>query len=85
MTRWASNFPSMSVTYSETVLGEIRAEMSRKRLSQEGLASRLGWTQQFVSRRLNGRTDLKITELEQIADALGADLRIELSGKGVQS
>lgn len=75
----------MSVTYSETVLGEIRAEMSRKRLSQDALASRLGWTQQFVSRRLNGRTDLKITELEQIADALGADLRIELSGKGVQS
>jgi transcriptional regulator with XRE-family HTH domain len=78
----------MLVTYDETIKTEIRAEMVRQHLNQSQLAERLGWRQQQLSRRLSGHTEMKISELQQIATALGADLKIEfyVSGRrGVRS
>lgn len=64
----------MLVTYSETVVAEIRAEMARQGLSQTGLAKRLDWKQQYLSRRLTGHQSLTLDELEQIALALQVSL-----------
>ncbi len=61
-------------TYQEIVAGEIRAEMARQRRSQEDVALTLGWTQQYLSRRLTGLTALSTDDIEAIARALGAPL-----------
>lgn len=78
----------MLVTYSETVIPEIRAEMGRQGLSQTGLASRLGWKQQYLSRRLSGTVSLTLDELEQISGALNvslADLGLPMRKAGARS
>jgi transcriptional regulator with XRE-family HTH domain len=64
----------MAQTYNETVVAEVRAEMGRRRLSQEDLATALGWTQAAVSRRLTGTVTFSTTEVEQVATALGIPL-----------
>lgn len=77
----------MIITQSEAIPREIRAEMTRRDVSQWELAHRLGWRPQKLSRRLTQRVDMTIGELEQITQALGADVRIELtfpSGRGVR-
>lgn len=76
----------MIVKYSETIPREIRAEMARRDISQFELATRIGWRQQKLSRRMSGRVPITINDLETIAEALGDNLRIELttSGKGVR-
>lgn len=69
----------MLLTYSETLPREIRVEMTRQDLSQMQLADRMGWSQGKLAKRLTGRVSLSVSDLETIADALGADLRIELT------
>lgn len=64
----------MLVSYSETVIPEIKAEMARQSLSQTALASRLGWKQQYLSRRLTRQTSITLDELELIAAALNVSL-----------
>jgi transcriptional regulator with XRE-family HTH domain len=64
----------MAQTYNETVVAEVRAEMGRRRLSQEDLAAELGWTQEKVSRRLTGTVTFSTNEVEQVATALGIPL-----------
>lgn len=49
----------------------IRAELSRRGLTQADVANRLGVTQQSVSARLCGRTRITTDELFAIADLLG--------------
>lgn len=72
----------MIVKYSETIPREIRAEMARRDISQFELATRIGWRQQYLSRRMSGRVPITINDLETIAAALGEDLRIELHPLG---
>lgn len=64
----------MIVTYSETVPARIRAQMAYQGLSQFALATKMGWRQERLARRMSGRVTLKISELEEIAAALDVDL-----------
>jgi transcriptional regulator with XRE-family HTH domain len=48
--------------------------MARKKLSQTALADRLGWKQQYLSRRLTGHISFTLDELEQISAALNVSL-----------
>lgn len=65
----------------QTVAAEVRAhnasvaESIRERLRQAGrsqgdLAAALGWTPQFLSRRLTGHVDFSLSEIAAIASAL---------------
>lgn len=49
----------------------VRAEMARRDLTQQRLASEIGMAQQSLSRRLRGDTPLTVDELQAIADVLG--------------
>jgi transcriptional regulator with XRE-family HTH domain len=64
----------MPVTYNESVVGEIRAEMGRQRVSQTTLARRLGWSQPFLSRRLCGAVAWDADTIEAVAAALDVPL-----------
>jgi transcriptional regulator with XRE-family HTH domain len=52
------------------VVEAIRLELARQRLSQAELARLLGHNQTYVSWRLTGRTELKLSEVQEIADVL---------------
>ena len=56
---------------SATVSAAVRAEMARRRVSQQKLASHLGWSQPKISRRLNDVVPFALDDLTAIAGALG--------------
>ncbi|HEY1616478.1 MAG TPA: helix-turn-helix transcriptional regulator [Streptosporangiaceae bacterium] len=77
----------MLVTYEETTKAEIKAEMARQNLSQTQLAARLGWQQQYLSRVLSQKRQIRLAEVEQITTALHvtlSDLGIGAGRKGVR-
>lgn len=55
----------------QLVAGEIRAELARQRKSQAELASQLGVSRPWLSRRLSGETPLSVGDVVVMADALG--------------
>jgi len=52
------------------VAGEIRAYLGRHSISKSELARRLGVDDTWVGKRLNGRTEITLTDLEKVAAAL---------------
>ena len=48
--------------------------MARQRISGRQAARRLGWTQQALSRRLNGDIPFNVTELAALAGLLGVQV-----------
>lgn len=56
---------------NERVVEAIRLEMARLRVTQTSLGIVLGHNQAYVSARLTGKTELKLSEVEDIAHALG--------------
>ena len=66
---------STDVTASETlsaqVIDEIFALMGRRRINKAELARRLGKSEVWVGRRLNGKLPLAIDDLQHIAVVLG--------------
>ncbi len=61
-------------TPRETIAGNARAEIARRRVRQSDLVDVLGVSQPALSRRLNGEVDFTIGELQ----ALAAYLEISL-------
>jgi transcriptional regulator with XRE-family HTH domain len=61
-------------TLAEVIATEIRAEMTRQRISQRQLGEQLGWTQSRVSRRLLGQKPLEVDDVQRIAGALGVSM-----------
>lgn len=53
------------------VAEEVRVAMARKRINGARLASVIGRSQAYLSRRLTGETAFDVDDLERIADALG--------------
>lgn len=64
----------MASSYSERVAGEVRAEMARQRRTQGDIAAALGWSQQFLSRRLTGDQPFALDEIEALASELGVPI-----------
>ena len=54
-----------------SLASEIRAELARQNKQSGDLAAELDMTRGQLSRRLNGHTPLKFSEVVHIADALG--------------
>lgn len=76
----ATTLRSPDGSLARRIGAEIRAEMARQDLSQEGLAERLGCSQQWVSRRITGAIPVDAAELEKIATALGVPVAQLLPG-----
>ncbi len=55
---------------SAYVAGEIRAQLGRLNISRVELARRAGKDETWVGKRLNGRREITINDLERIARAL---------------
>lgn len=58
---------------SARIAAEIRAEAARQGVSLREIARRLGVSQPWVTRRVSvhADVDLKVTEIDQIAETLG--------------
>ena len=54
----------------QVVAAEVRAELARQRISARQAARRLGWTQQYLSRRMTGDISFDVNELAALADLL---------------
>lgn len=61
----------MSQNPSHYVAAEVRAELGRQERNGSWLASELGVSEVWVSRRLRGITKFTVDDLVRIADALG--------------
>ena len=57
-------------TVADRLRGEVRAEMSRQRMTRQALADRCGIPLYSLDRRLSGRVDITLGEAEAIANAL---------------
>lgn len=57
----------------EVAAGNVRAEMARRRITQEMLAPILGISQPALSRRLRGQLPFDLDELEALARFLDVD------------
>ena len=57
-------------TANEAVATEIRAQLARQRMSQAGLAERVGKARPWVSRRMNELANFTIGDIAEIAAAL---------------
>jgi transcriptional regulator with XRE-family HTH domain len=69
------------VTTPNTITGaNVRAEMARRKISQEAVAQTLGLSQASVSARLRGVTPFRVDELLRIADLLDVPLELLLVG-----
>ena len=64
----------MPHSLTDTIAREIRAELARQRLTNRELAERVGIQPSGISRRLDGEIPLKVSEVEQIAAALGVSV-----------
>jgi len=53
---------------------EVRAELGRQQISTAALGRKLGRSQSYWSRRLNGTVNFNISELQAIAKLLGIPL-----------
>jgi DNA-binding Xre family transcriptional regulator len=62
--------PAIEQRLSVQVAEEVRSWMARRRVSGVKLAERIGRTQQYVSRRLNGDVAFDLDDLGHIAIAL---------------
>lgn len=58
----------------ELIAAELRATLARHRVSAAALARRLGWSQTYMARRVDGRAEPTISELQKIAEGLGVCL-----------
>jgi transcriptional regulator with XRE-family HTH domain len=58
------------VSSHQAIAGEVRAELARQKLSGVRVAKQLGWTQNYISRRLSGTVPFDVADLQAIADYL---------------
>lgn len=64
-----------TVSLREYTAGELRAHLARERISVSALARRLGWTQSYLARRVDGRVAFDLDDLEKVT----AELRIQVA------
>jgi transcriptional regulator with XRE-family HTH domain len=60
----------MSDTEYREVAAEVRASLARANLTGSKAAQRLGWKQQYISRRLSGTVPFDVAELYALASLL---------------
>jgi transcriptional regulator with XRE-family HTH domain len=61
----------VEINQTASVASTVRAELARRSISQGALATKLGKSQAWVSRRLSGDVEMRVDELRAIAALLG--------------
>lgn len=61
----------MASNLSEKISSEVRAELARQRLSQAEVATAMGRSQAYLSRRLSGETPFDVDDLDRLTEILG--------------
>lgn len=64
----------MATTASSSVARNVRAELARRKISQQTIAAALGKSQAWIYRRLSDKVSFTIDELDQIAQCIDAPL-----------
>jgi hypothetical protein len=64
----------------QKVAAEVRAEMARQQLSGVRAAHALGWTQNYISRRLSGTVPFDVADLGALADLLEVPVGVFFEG-----
>jgi transcriptional regulator with XRE-family HTH domain len=59
----------------QEIAAEVRAEMARQQLSGVRAAKKLGWTQNYIARRLSGTVPFDVADLAEVASLLGVPIR----------
>lgn len=59
------------MTLAERIRRAVNDQLVQRGISQREMARRLGWSQPYTWRRLAGHTELSLSDLDQIANALG--------------
>lgn len=72
--RSADSLLVMSISSPPNVSDNVRAEMARRRVTQDDLATHLGISRTAVTRRLSGEVDFRHQELVAIAGRLEVPL-----------
>lgn len=72
--RHPCNARGVSEIRTHPAVQAIRNLLDEQEISNLELARRLGWGRMQVQRRLSGEVDLTVTDLEEIADALGVPI-----------
>jgi len=65
----------MDTPLREVVASELRAILARKRISAAELARRVGWSQSYMARRVDGRAAMDVDDLEAVAKALDVQVK----------
>ncbi|QXQ15697.1 helix-turn-helix transcriptional regulator [Skermania piniformis] len=74
--------PRIGKSRSEAVARRIREQLAGRRISASTVARQIGMTQTAISRRLVGRTDMTIDEIEAICRAAGISFEYAVLGRG---
>lgn len=64
---------------ADALRGELRAQMTRRGVTQSDLAQVFDVSPRWVGRRLSGEVGLSVDELAVMAHALGLQLHVTLS------
>lgn len=72
-----------TVTTANTFGGLLRQLRKRAGLSQHQIAERVGTTQSAIARLESGAAEPRLATLEKLAEALGEDLLIHVSGREI--
>ena len=62
--------PTQKDRLNEAIAAEVRAQLARRRLSGVRAARALGWTQNYISRRISGAVPFTVADLDALADLL---------------
>lgn len=54
----------------QIVVGEVRANLARRRLSARQAAARLGWSQPYMARRMTGDKAFDVADLAALSQLL---------------
>ncbi|GLE55352.1 BetR domain [Mycobacteroides abscessus subsp. bolletii] len=65
----------MATTIDQRVAANVRAEMARRRVSQQTLANAMDLSFMSISRRMSGHVSFSISELYRVAEVLKVDIR----------
>ena len=59
------------VAPDETTAANLRAALARRKMTNTEMASRLGVSEMWVSRRVNAKQPIRVTDLARMAAVLG--------------
>ncbi|MBN7378399.1 helix-turn-helix DNA binding domain protein [Mycobacterium phage prophiGD16-1] len=62
------------MTTDQRVAANVRAELARRRVNQQALATAMGMGLMSISRRMSGQVSFSIAELYRVAEILKVDI-----------